>query len=639
MTDATVSALVTPRRVRPSWMKPSFLVVVVPSILVLATLILCALFAEWLVPYDPLQQDLIGALQGPSAAHWLGTDDLGRDVLSRMIFGSRIAVVAAAEATGLAVLIGVPIGLFIGYRGGWWDWITMRMVEAIVSIPGIMVAIVIIAILGTGLHRAMFALGILYSTSFLRLTRSIVLAEREEVYVKSARVIGASASRILVRHIFLNIAPPLIVQVTLTVGAVLLAEAGLSFIGIGVQPPQASWGTMLNTAAAYMELNPFLAVPPGLAIVVTVLAVNLLGDVLRDSIGQGIRAPSAPASVGAARVASATSVPLFAQDSDALLVNGLEVMIAPKGGAEVPVVTDMSFRIAKGETLGLVGESGSGKTVTGLALMGLIGAGGRITSGSVMLDGTDLMQLSRAELEQARGNDVAMVFQDPTTSLNPAYTVGNQISEVLRVKQGLSRRAAWDRAVELIDRVGIPRAAEKARAFPHELSGGMAQRIAIARALSCSPKLLIADEPTTALDVTVQQEILDLFRDLQDDFGMAMLFVTHDLAVAADVCDRIAVMYCGEIVETAGVDDLFAGPKHPYTAGLLSAMPHGASGTPPLPVIRGSVPTPGHWPAGCRFAARCSYAAAACAQPIPLTGDTRLVRCARADTLTLKATP
>ena len=259
MTDTTAPA---PRTPRPAWMKPATLAVVVPSVAVLATLVVCALFAGWLAPYDPLSQNLINALQGPSADHWLGTDDLGRDVLSRMIFGSRIAVIAACEATGLAVLIGVPVGLFIGYRGGWWDWITMRIVEAIVSIPGIMVAIVIIAILGTGLHRAMFALGILYSTAFLRLARSIVLTEREEVYVKSARVIGASSSRILIRHIFLNIAPPLIVQVTLTVGAVLLAEAGLSFIGIGVQPPQASWGTMLNTAAAYMELNAFLAVPP-----------------------------------------------------------------------------------------------------------------------------------------------------------------------------------------------------------------------------------------------------------------------------------------------------------------------------------------------------------------------------------------
>ena len=576
MTQTSLAVPAT-RAARPAWMKPSFLAVVVPSGLVLITLVICALFAEWLVPHDPLKQNLINALQGPSAQHWLGTDDLGRDVLSRMIYGSRIAVIAAAEATGLAVLIGVPIGLFIGYRGGWWDRITMRLVEAIVSIPGIMVAIVIIAILGTGLHRAMFALGILYSTAFLRLARSIVLAEREEVYVKSARVMGASSSRILIRHIFLNIAPPLIVQITLTVGAVLLAEAGLSFIGIGVQPPQASWGTMLNTAAAYMELNAFLAVPPGLAIVATVLAVNLLGDVLRESIGRGIRVPAPRAAPVPARARSDKGTPLKARADDALRVEGLEVMISPKGGAEVPVVTDMSFRIAKGETLGLVGESGSGKTVTGLALMGLIGAGGRITDGRVTLNGTDLLSLPKTGLEKARGNDVAMVFQDPTTSLNPAYTVGNQISEVLRVKQGLSRRAAWDRTVELIDRVGIPRPAERAKAYPHELSGGMAQRIAIARALSCGPKLLIADEPTTALDVTVQQEILDLFRDLQDEFGMAMLFVTHDLAVAADVCDRIAVMYCGEIVETAPVDELFATPRHPYTSGLLSAMPHGAS--------------------------------------------------------------
>ncbi len=618
----------------------STLAVVIPSVTVLLTLVVCALFAEWIAPYDPLQQSLMNMLQGPSGDHWLGTDDLGRDVLSRMIYGSRIAVIAAAEATGLAVLIGVPIGLFIGYRGGWWDWITMRAVEAIVSIPGIMVAIVIIAILGTGLHRAMFALGILYSTAFLRLARSIVLTEREEVYVKSARVIGASPTRILIRHIFLNIAPPLIVQITLTVGAVLLAEAGLSFIGIGVQPPQASWGTMLNTAAAYMELNAFLAVPPGLAIVATVLSVNLLGDVLRDSIGRGIRVPATPPR-RPAQVRPATGPRPQARENDALLVDGLDVMVSPKGGAEVPVVMDMSLRIAKGETLGLVGESGSGKTVTGLALMGLIGSGGRITGGRVVLDGTDLLGLSPKGLETARGNDIAMVFQDPTTSLNPAYTVGSQIAEVLRVKTGLSRRAAWDRTVELIDRVGIPRAAERARAYPHELSGGMAQRIAIARALSCRPKLLIADEPTTALDVTVQQEILDLFRDLQDEFGTAMLFVTHDLAVAADICDRIAVMYCGEIVETAPVDHLFANPRHPYTAGLLSAMPHGASGTPPLPIIPGAVPTPGHWPEGCRFAARCAFAGPACTAPVSLTAPDgeidRQVRCVQAHKLSLEA--
>jgi len=619
-------------------------IIVGAAMAVLGLLVFLAITADWIAPYDPLKQNLIKALQGPSAAHWLGTDDLGRDVLSRLIFGCRIAVIAAAEATTIAVLLGVPLGLFIGYRGGWWDWAVMRMVEAIVSIPGIMVAIVIIAILGPGLHRAMIALGILFSTSFLRLARGVVLAEREEVYVRSARVIGASDSRILLRHIFPNIAPPLIVQVTLTVGAVLLAEAGLSFIGLGVQPPQASWGTMLNTAAAFMSLHWFLAIPPGVAIIVTVLSINLLGDVLRDSIGRGIAggrkadAPSAPLPAPVAAAAGADMRQPLRQVADAVLaVEGLEVAVSSRDGGEVPVITDLSLAIARGETLGLVGESGSGKTLTGLAILGLTGIGVRTTRGSIVLNGRDLRKLTARQIEAVRGNEVAMVFQDPTTSLNPAFTVGSQIAEVLRARQGLSRKAAWDRVVELIDRVGIPRPAERARAYPHELSGGMAQRVAIARALSCNPSLLIADEPTTALDVTVQQEILDLFRDLQDEFGMAMLFVTHDLAVAADICDRISVMYAGQMVEMAGVDALFADPRHPYTRGLLSATPHAADRNPPLPTIRGYVPRPGHWPAGCRFANRCDFHAAICDRPIPLKGSSRLVRCVRAGTSELEA--
>jgi peptide/nickel transport system permease protein len=605
---------------------------------VLVLLAVLAVLADLIAPYDPLRQNLIKALQDPSATHWLGTDNLGRDVLSRLIYGCRIAFIAAAEATSIAVLLGVPLGLFIGYRGGWWDWIVMRIVEAIVSIPGIMVAIVIIAILGTGLHRAMIALGILFSTSFLRLARGVVLAEREEVYVRSARVMGASDSRILLRHIFPNIAPPLIVQITLTVGAVLLAEAGLSFIGLGVQPPQASWGTMLNTAAGFMDLNWFLAVPPGIAIIVTVLSVNLMGDVIRDSVGRGIaveskpEVPAARAEAPVASVAAVTAAPRPRLKDEVLRVEGLHVVV----GAGLPIITDLSFSIAKGETLGLVGESGSGKTMTGLAILGLMGAGLRTTGGSVVLNGRELRALTASQMEKVRGQEVAMVFQDPTTSLNPAFTVGNQIAEVLRTKKGLAKKDAWARAVELIDRVGIPRPKERARAYPHELSGGMAQRVAIARALSCNPSLLIADEPTTALDVTVQQEILDLFRDLQDEFGMAMLFVTHDLAVAADICDRISVMYAGEMVEMAQVDALFSDPRHPYTRGLLSAMPHASDRNPPLPTIRGNVPRPGSWPAGCRFSNRCDFRTAACEARIPLVGGDRLVRCVRAGELDLE---
>ncbi|MEX0957019.1 MAG: dipeptide/oligopeptide/nickel ABC transporter permease/ATP-binding protein [Rhizobiaceae bacterium] len=630
------SAGAAPRR---SWRFSASQVIVSVAIFILALLGFLAIFADVVTPYDPLRQNLIKALQGPSAQHWLGTDDLGRDVLSRLIYGCRIAVIAAAEATTIAVVLGVPIGLFIGYRGGWWDWVVMRVVEAMVSIPGIMVAIVIIAILGAGLHRAMIALGILFSTSFLRLARGVVLAEREEIYVRSARVIGASDNRILLRHIFPNIAPPLIVQVTLTVGAVLLSEAGLSFIGLGVQPPQASWGTMLNTAAAFMQLNWFLSIPPGIAIILTVLSVNLLGDVLRDSIGRGIATDASPRQAATAQATEAANAALPAvllemRDNEVLRVDGLEVVVGSDPG--LPIITDLSFSIARGETLGLVGESGSGKTMTGLAILGLMGTALRTTKGQIVLNGTDLRSLKPAGMEKVRGEEVAMVFQDPTTSLNPAFTVGSQITEVLRTKQGLSQKQAWDKTVALIERVGIPQPETRAKAYPHELSGGMAQRIAIARALSCNPSLLIADEPTTALDVTVQQEILDLFRDLQDEFGMAVLFITHDLAVAADICDRISVMYAGEMVEMAEVHTLFDKPQHPYTAGLLSAMPHASNRNPPLPTIRGNVPRPGSWPSGCRFSNRCDFAIAACQQRIPLTGSELLVRCVRADELDLR---
>jgi len=609
---------------------------------ILSLLVFLAVFADLVSPYDPLRQNLIASLQWPSAAHWLGTDDLGRDVLSRLIHGCRIAVIAAGEATSIALLIGVPIGLFIGYRGGWWDWIVMRIVEAVVSIPGIMVAIVILALLGTGLHKAMIALGILFSTSFLRLARGVVLAEREEVYVRSARVVGASDGRILLRHILPNIAPPLIVQTTLTVGAVLLAEAGLSFIGLGVQPPDASWGTMLSTAAAFMDLHWFLAIPPGVAIILTVLSINLIGDVIRDGVGRGIAVAARPDAGAPRHAAPAVVEPSAAppprhRPDEVLRVEGLRVTVATADGGELPLISDLSLSISKGETLGLVGESGSGKTLTGLAILGLTSVALRTTHGSIVLNGRDLRGLSQRQIEEVRGNEVAMVFQDPTTSLNPAFTVGSQIAEVLRAKHGLSKPAAWARTVELIDRVGIPRPAERARAFPHELSGGMAQRIAIARALSCNPSLLVADEPTTALDVTVQQEILDLFRDLQAEFGMAILFVTHDLAVAADICDRISVMYAGEMVEMAEVGALFARPRHPYTRGLLSAMPHASDRMPPLPTIRGNVPRPGTWPAGCRFSNRCDFRIAACERRIPLAGADRQVRCIRADELILEA--
>jgi peptide/nickel transport system ATP-binding protein len=304
------------------------------------------------------------------------------------------------------------------------------------------------------------------------------------------------------------------------------------------------------------------------------------------------------------------------------------------------VVEDVSFQVSPGETLGLVGESGSGKTVTSLSIMQLVPMPpGRFSGGRILFGGEDLTRLPEKQLRRLRGNDIAMVFQESMTSLNPAYTIGDQIAESVRVHRGLNRRAALDRAVEMLDLVGIPSPRERVHAYPHEFSGGMRQRAAIAMALACEPKLLIADEPTTALDVTVQAQVLSLLRELQQRFDMAMLFITHNLGVVAEICDRVAVMYAGQIVEVAPVDDLFAGPGHPYTEGLLRAMPQLGQRGERLAVVSGVPPMPWAMPAGCRFHPRCGYAHASCRTNPPHLRRLRTgqeTRCARIDQLSLE---
>jgi peptide/nickel transport system ATP-binding protein len=324
-----------------------------------------------------------------------------------------------------------------------------------------------------------------------------------------------------------------------------------------------------------------------------------------------------------------------------LRVAGLEVRFL-MAGTWHPVVEDVSFDVGAGETLGLVGESGCGKTVSSLAVMGLIPrANGRITAGSVRFQGRDLLQIQAEELRQVRGDRIAMVFQEPMTSLNPAFTVGDQISLAVRSHRRVSKAGARARAVEVLDRVGIPDARRRLDDYPHTFSGGMRQRAMIAMALACEPSLLIADEPTTALDVTVQAQILELLRSLTDETGMAMLFVTHDLGVVADICDRVAVMYAGQMVEQAPTDQLFVRPRHPYTEGLLASMPQWSVPGQQLAVIPGKVPPAGRMPTGCRFRSRCSYAAAGCEEPVAVVegGADTAVRCVRHEELTLRGAP
>jgi oligopeptide/dipeptide ABC transporter ATP-binding protein len=296
------------------------------------------------------------------------------------------------------------------------------------------------------------------------------------------------------------------------------------------------------------------------------------------------------------------------------------------------VLTEVSLAIAPGEILGVTGESGSGKSLTALAVLGLVPPPGRITSGRIMFDGRDMCSSPERTLERVRGREIGMVFQEPMTALNPVFTVGEQVAEVLRVHAGMSRRAAWARAGELFRRVGIPDPRARLAQYPHELSGGMRQRALIAAALACRPRLLIADEPTTALDVTIQAQILALLLDLQREFGMAMLLITHDLGVVAQIAARVAVMYAGRVVEQGLVADVFDRPAHPYTRALLQSVPARNPDVHRLPAIPGNVPAPADWPGGCRFRPRCPDAIAACAAVLPplvaLRGD-RAAACIR----------
>ncbi|MFP5069854.1 ABC transporter ATP-binding protein [Pseudonocardia nantongensis] len=327
-----------------------------------------------------------------------------------------------------------------------------------------------------------------------------------------------------------------------------------------------------------------------------------------------------------------TAVPL-------LEVDGLRVEFATDHGWAT-VVDGTSFRLGAREIVGLVGESGSGKTVTGLSVLGLLPRGvGRVGGGRIELAGRNLLGLSERELRSIRGNDVAMIFQEPMTSLNPAFRVGDQIAETVRLHRGGSRRAARERAIEVLGLVGIPQPRRRVDDYPHEFSGGMRQRAMIAMAVSCEPRLLIADEPTTALDVTIQAQVLELLADMQSELGMSVLLVTHDLGVVAEVCERVIVMYAGQVVEQAGVTELFDHPRHPYTEGLLAAMPQLGTRERRPSSISGRTPEPWAMPPGCRFAPRCSYALAGCEVPPPLvrTRPDHLTRCIRHDELTLEA--
>ena len=537
-----------------------------------------ALFARFIMPYDPTKTDYDHVVEMPSAAHWFGTDDLGRDILSRMMLGTQFTLSGALLCVIIALLVGCTLGLIAGYFGGFWDLIGNWLSNILQALPGLIVLLAAATVLGTNVYVAMAIYGFLLSPAFFRLTFVTVRGVRNELYVDAARVSGLSDFAIITRHVLGVVRAPIIIQAGIIASISISIQSGLQFLGFG-SGENISWGTMLMDGFQAIWVAPIRLLYPSVLLALTLISIVLFAGNLRDEterVGQRVRR-STRKSMGTHVTEEAKEKPVIHPEGkrageEILNISGLEIGYLQSNGKYKVVVHDANISINKGEVVGLVGESGSGKTQTALALLGLLPAGGTILNGSIMFEGTDLTKLPSKEFDKLRGRRISYIPQEPMSNLDPSFTVGSQMMEPLRKVLGLDKAAAKARVLELLAMVGLPNPEKTFRSYPHEISGGQAQRVLIAKALSCGPDLIIADEPTTALDVTIQAEILDVLRDLQKKTGVAVLLVTHNFGVVADLCDRVAVMQYGRIIESGGIYDIFDNAKHSYTKELLAAI-------------------------------------------------------------------
>ena len=593
----------------------------------LVFLLLASVTASWWLPYQVDAQDPAHTLAGPSASHWLGTDDLGRDVLSRIAAGSWISVGPALLAVVVAFGIGIPLALLAAEHGRWVEHGFSRFAELLLALPSIVILLAFVGAVGVHPWAIMTVLGVLLSAPVYRIFLGQAQSLRTRLYVDAARVNGVSSLRVNLRHVLPAMATTIAVQAAQLFAISVLIEAGLAFMGFGPSVPSPSWGGLIAAASQHVYDDPWLMVPTGVVLALTVIAANGLADAVAGGREREAATPRHRKPRTSVRAATGGT-----HATEGMLLDVRDLTVAVGGPDGPAVVTDVSFALPPGTVLGLVGESGCGKTMTARALPGLLPEGVEVTGGSVWFAGRDsaardsadrdLAGLPEKELQAIRGREIAVISQEPMVALDPMFSVGYQLTQPIRRFRGVGRAEARRIAAELLGQVGIVDAGRMLRSYPHQLSGGMAQRVCIALALTGSPKLLIADEPTTALDVTVQAEILSLLRALVRTTGLSVIIVSHDPGVVADLCDEVAVMYAGQVVESGTVAEVLGQPAHPYTAALLAANPHVAEGLPVperLPSIPGTVPAPPDWPAGCRFASRCSLATAECAAPVPAT--------------------
>jgi len=556
------------------------------GLLLLAVTLLSALIAPLLPLPDPDATDLLQRLAPPlTPGHLLGTDALGRDMLSRLLWGTRVSVAVGLCATLLAAVCGTLIGLIAGYTAGRTDTILMRLIDMIMAFPYILLALAIVAVLGPGLLNALYAIALVNIPFFARNVRGLTLGLRGRDFIQAAQLSGKNHPQILLTEVLPNVLPLIVVTLSTTVGWMILETAGLSFLGLGTQPPDADLGSMLGQGRNQLFIAPHVALVPGVMIFVLVIAFNLLGDGIRDLLDPRLKSGALLRSQAMTRVQRAAVPPRKAPEA---LLEVVDLQVAfHRGSHPVPTVKGVSFHLQAGECLGLIGESGSGKSVSALAIMGLVSSPPAvITGGSIWLGDEELLALSPTHMQQRRGVRVSYIFQDPLTSLHPQMRVGQQLVEAIQCHQPLSSSAARAKAIALLEDTGIQQAAQRFDAWPHQLSGGQRQRVGIAIALANDPQVIIADEPTTALDVTVQARILALLNDLRHRRGLALLFITHDFAVVSEMCDRVAVMRQGEIVEQGQATHVLQNPQHAYTQRLIASVPLRGQGRAFLQQIR-----------------------------------------------------
>jgi len=542
------------------------------SSIYIVLLVVVGVAAPLLAPLSPNFANLPSTNAAPfSDGHLLGADSSGRDVLSRLLFGTRETLIACVLVLGVSGVLGVLGGLIAGFYRGRVEQVLEFVADAIMSLPGIVLLIALYARTGPNMTAAMTVFGVIISPTFFRLVRSVVHSVRTELYVDAAKVVGLSDLRIVGRHVLWAVRGPVVIHSAGVLSAGIAIQAGVDFLGLG-DPSKPSWGRVLADSFSAIYSSPVGIVAPAVLISVTILAFVLLGNALRDVL-QAVGTTASISKSHRRRLAREFSPPVpedVLQENNILAIRGLRVGYPAANETVRPVLHGVDLDLRRGEIHGLVGESGSGKSQIAFSILGILPPEAITLGGSIDLAGKDLLR-DRAALKAARGTRVGYIPQEPMSNLDPSFTIGDQLVAGLRTAKKMPKKEARARVLGLLERVGISDAERVMKLYPHEISGGMAQRVLICGAIAPDPNIIIADEPTTALDVTVQAEVLELLRELSEERGLAMVLVTHNLGVVADLCRTVSVMQHGEIVERGDVESIFESPKNSYTKELLES--------------------------------------------------------------------